>query len=77
MFGSYENNFHKLLEYEIFCAFHFLDDVFGKTKYMCFLSLNITWKVLLGYQFECGTADLLKTFVKKCSLFCSSIVSEL
>lgn len=47
MFGSYENNFHKLSEHDFFCAFHFLDDVFGETKYMCFLSLNMTWKVLL------------------------------
>lgn len=78
MFGFQENNFHELLKYEVFCAFQFLAAFFGRTKphLFSFLSVNVTWKFLLGQQFEHGTAALLQTFVK-CSLFCSSIVSEL
>lgn len=79
MFGFQENNVHELLKYEVSCAFQFLAAFFGRTKphLLSFLNLNVMRKFLLGQQFEHGTADLLKTFVKKCSLSCSSVVSEL
>lgn len=48
MFGSYENNFCELLEYEVFCAFQFLDALQKDNHLFSFLNLNITWKVLLG-----------------------------